>query len=258
MTSNLDKFREDLDRLIKDAGTLYFTILYNIDILTDEQKKKIEKHTISDFRLAYEKWYSESLYVVKQIIPERLDDFIKLYKNEKRKELNNSTYTMSDYQNGVTVTRGSTILVGLTSALPKFEIQKGILQSALSRFESSLFDIKQLVQADLFDSELDSSRELTKNGFLRGAGAVAGVVLEKHLGHVAINHHIKTRKKHPSISDFNNLLKQEGVLNVPTWRQIQRLSDLRNLCDHNKQREPTKEEVMELIDGVEKITKTLF
>jgi len=47
-------------------------------------------------------------------------------------------------------------------------------------------------------------------------------------------------------------------IETPTWRFIQHLSDLRNLCDHNKDREPTKDEVNELIVGVTKITKTLF
>src|SRR5690606_2284536 len=133
-----------------------------------------------------------------------------------------------------------------------------ILKSAQARFESTLLDIRQLVQADLFDSELDAATELVKKGFLRAAGAVAGVVLEKHLAQVAQNHNIKTRKKHPSISDFNDLLKNGAVLDVPTWRQIQRLGDIRNLCDHNKERDPTKEEVEELIAGVERVSKTLF
>lgn len=48
------------------------------------------------------------------------------------------------------------------------------------------------------------------------------------------------------------------MLDVPAWRNIQRLGDLRNLCDHNKHRDPSDEEVAELLDGVERLTKTLF
>ena len=84
------------------------------------------------------------------------------------------------------------------------------------------------------------------------------MVIEKHLAQVASNHNVSTRKQHPTISDFNDMLKGAGVLDVPTWRQIQRLGDIRNLCDHNKEREPTKDEVIELIDGVDKLCKTLF
>ena len=96
------------------------------------------------------------------------------------------------------------------------------------------------------------------HAFVRAAGAIAGVVLEKHLGQVTDNHSAKTRKKHPTISDLNDLLKANGVVDVPLWRQIQRLGDLRNLCDHNKERAPTKEGVEELVDGVDKIAKTLY
>ena len=48
------------------------------------------------------------------------------------------------------------------------------------------------------------------------------------------------------------------VLDIPSWRQIQRLGDIRNLCVHKKERDPTNDEVEELINGVEKYTKTLF
>ena len=140
----------------------------------------------------------------------------------------------------------------------RFNTQRSILSSVAKRFESSLFDIRQIVQADLFDSELEAGRELIKHGFPRGAGAIAGVVLEKHLAQVALNHNIPLRKKEPTISDLNDVLKNGGVFDVPTWRQIQRLGDIRNLCDHNKEREPTAEEVQELVDGVDKVTKTLF
>lgn len=36
------------------------------------------------------------------------------------------------------------------------------------------------------------------------------------------------------------------------------LGDIRNLCDHNKDRDPKKEEVEDLISGVEAIIKTVY
>ena len=140
----------------------------------------------------------------------------------------------------------------------RYQLQFEILKSVETRFESSLFDIRQMLQADFFDSELDAARELLRSGFTRGAGAVSGVVLEKHLSQVAMNHNISIAKKNPTIADLNDPLKNGGVIDVPIWRQIQRLGDLRNLASHNKEREPKEDEVRELIDGIEKITKTLF
>jgi hypothetical protein len=64
-----------------------------------------------------------------------------------------------------------------------------------------------------------------KHGFRRAAGAVAGVVLEKHLGQIAQNHKITLKKKDPTISELNDQLKAEKVFEIPIWRQIQRLGD---------------------------------
>ena len=138
------------------------------------------------------------------------------------------------------------------------QIQVAILKSAEKRFESALFDINEVLQADLFDSELDAARSLAKNGFFRAGGAIAGVVLEKHLGHVCDQHRLKSRKSHPSIADYYQLLKEAAVIDTPKWRFIQHLGDIRNLCDHGKEREPTKDDVLELVEGVEKVIKTVF
>jgi hypothetical protein len=80
---------------------------------------------------------------------------------------------------------------------------------------------------------------------------VAGVVLEKHPTQVCENHDLKLRGRNQTISTLNNALKTAQVLDVPRWRRVQRLADLRNFCGYGKEREPTKEEVNELIDGVE-------
>ena len=125
------------------------------------------------------------------------------------------------------------------------------------RFESSLFDIRTLVQADLFDNGLDAADDLNNKGFSRGAGAIAGVVLEGHLATIGENHELSV-PKNPTISKLNDLLKDKGVLDIPTWRFVQHLGDLRNLCDHKRDDDPTKQQMQELIEGVRKITKTVF
>ena len=96
-----------------------------------------------------------------------------------------------------------------------------------------------------------------KNGFLRAAGAICGVILEKHLAKVCLNHNVKITKKDPTISVLNESLK-EIAYDTIEWRRMQRLGDLRNLCDHNKDREPTREEVEELIAGTDRVIKTIF
>ena len=263
MSSNLDKYKDDLRKLLEKGQKLLAGFTY--EYVDDDEKKRIEEHGRLDFNSNYESWYSEALKVVQQIIPERLDDFIKFYKVDKRKEITLETYTISDALIGITISRktGPDILdyvYDTKKATIKFEQQLYILQSANQRFESSLFDIKQLVQADLFDSELDAAKELNKKGFTRGAGAIAGVVLESHLSQVCSNHSnkIKIKKKNPTINDYNEPLKENDVIDMQTWRFIQHLADLRNLCDHSKKREPKKKEVEELIEGVDKITKTVF
>lgn len=273
--ANLQKYKDDLKKLIAQSELLLFSLANEcgVDVIVDNgvKKEKLQKEKLKeylkeeefiDFGTEYENWYSEALEVIKQILPSRYEDFKSLYKDEKRKDKDISylTYTMSDYMIGLRTTRGydQTVVVDTKAAIPKFQQQVKILKSAERKFESSLFEIKQLFQADLFDSEIDTARELLKNGYIRAAGAVAGVVLEKHLEQISISHNIKIKRGKPSISDYNDALKEAEVLDVPTWRFIQHLADLRNLCDHKKQREPKPEEIEDLINGVDKVSKTVF
>lgn len=266
MTTNLDRYKTDLEKLVA-VGEKMLLDLHGRHLLekgnVKPEKKKLLEELKGTFEREYQRWYTEASSLIRQLIPDRIAEFQDLYKGDgKRKETTIQSYHIQDWLNGVrsgvhTYTKEK-LYDDFAIITMRFSTQQSILEAVKSRFESSLYDIRQLVQADLFDSELDAARELAKSGFLRAAGAVAGVVLEKHLGQVASNHSVTTRKHHPTISDFNDLLKTSSVLDVPAWRNIQRLGDLRNLCDHNKHRDPTKEEIEELVDGVEKLTKTLF
>jgi len=57
---------------------------------------------------------------------------------------------------------------------------------------------------------------------------------------------------------LNDALKEASVIDVPMWRLMQRLGDLRNLCGHQKEREPTKDEVFDLVEGCAKVTKSVY
>lgn len=262
MKSNIEMMKEEVSELKKRGHHLYLAMVNDTQGLPEDFKDQLKEDGIKlpNFKRSYDSWYSESLVVLKQLLPDRVEDFIKQYKNEKRKEIDFLTYSISDYLLGLRTTRGyeKEIVVDQSAAIGKMEIQTSILAAVSKRFKSKLFDIQEVLQADLFDSELSAARELSKKGFVRGAGAIAGVVLEKHLGHVCETHNLKSRKKNPSISDFYQLLKENDVIDTPKWRFIQHLGDLRNLCDHPKDREPTKDDALELIEGVEKVIKTVY
>ncbi|MHB8114335.1 MAG: hypothetical protein ACYDHA_12875 [Bellilinea sp.] len=269
MLTNLDVYKKDLDSLIMKGESLLQALKY--ECFPDEYEKEMKLklgdkakeflHILPSFTKNYQSWYSEAIYLIKQLMPERLADFVRYYEKPKsRKDIDYENYKIEDCLQGLNITFGldNRKIVGRDAAIPLFRQQLAIVKSIKTRFESSLFDIRQLVQADLFDSELDAASELAKHKFLRAAGAVAGVVLENHLAQVCDYHGVKISKKEPTISELNDLLKKENVIDVPTWRNIQYLADIRNLCDHNKEVEPTPEKVDDLIVGVMKVTKTLF
>jgi len=272
MNSNLDKYKKDLKELIDFGARLEFAM--ENAFLPDQFRENFEKalggkkkfnefkKKLPLFTEKYQVWYSEALVVLKQLLPDRLPDFVKLYEKPKavRKSIDHGNYVIEDAMIGLSVTRGvlQEKIVGPDAAIPRFQQQLNIVKSIKRRFESSLFDIKQLVQADVFDSEIDAAKELNKKGFIRGAGAVAGVVLESHLLQVCENHKITVKMKNPGINDLAQRLKDSEVIDTPRWRSIQHLADLRNLCDHKKKAEPESKDIDELIAGVAKVTKNLF
>ncbi len=269
MSSNLEKHKIDLQNLLRNGENLLNAIQFEcypekvIHSLSEAGKSEAEIKKITKelpaFSSEYQNWYSESLSIIKLILPDRLNDFTKLYEKPKsRKEILFGNYVIEDYLQGLTIKNGlGEIKLGPYAAIPQFRQQYNILKSVERRFESSLFAIKKLVQADLFDSELDSAKELSNNKFYRAAGALAGVVLEKHLSQVCDNHKLSLKKKNPTINDFNEQIKQKGIIDIPQWRFIQHLADIRNLCDHSKKKEPIAQDIEDMIIGIDKVIKTI-
>lgn len=264
MSTNPSRYEADIERLAHDGNLLLIAMKYEQnrqDIATqlktalgDKAEEYIRK--LPRFASSYQHWYSEAKAMIRQVIPDRLSDFIRHYERQpNRRTLGADNYTIEDYLQGLCTSDG---MVGMSAGISRMVQQLSILKSAQQRFKSSLFDIRQLVAADIFDSEIEAARLLAKNKFLRAAGAVAGVVLEKHLAQVCENHAFQVTKRHPTIGDLNDQLKNANVIDTPRWRANQHLADIRNLCDHSKAKDPTAEQVRDLVDGVAKVMKTIF
>lgn len=235
--------------------------------LLDEHNNLIElvedKKNYIKFGTTYQIWYSRAYKVVEALGDERLEEFISYYKvDSKRKTISTSNYVIQDYINGRLTIQTSNYPFGAevdgNNIVRRRVInQLQILKSLESRIDSVLQDVTGYLLADIQDSELEVADQLRQIS-LRAAGALAGVILEGHLQRVTQNHNISIRKKFPTIADLNDPLKNKGVYDNPTWRRIQYLADIRNLCSHKKDQEPTNDEVVELISGVNWVIKSVF
>lgn len=172
---SIEKAKKELSYLINSGDLLYKSMLLETGgkefkealnkTYSEDEVKRIIK-SLPDFEKTYQSWYSESLAVIKQLLPDRVSDFTKLYEAGKsRKEIDFENYVIADYLVGLEVTRGVAVIVNSKAAIPKFMQQVAILEAAKRRFESSLFELRQIVQADLFDSEIEAAKELHKNKF---------------------------------------------------------------------------------------------
>ena len=186
MALNVDRYQRELDDLIGKGQHLHWAMVYAESpeefkrALKQEPSDEAERifQTLPSFTTEYQHWYSEAKALVRQLLPDRsLADFTRHYEKPKsRKEITVENYTIEDYFQGFSVTFGQSTIVKPEEAIPRFLQQLSIVASIKRRFQSSLFDVRQLAQADLFDSELDAAKELATNKFNRAAGTVAGAI----------------------------------------------------------------------------------
>ncbi|HQD34288.1 MAG TPA: nucleotide-binding protein, partial [Bacteroidales bacterium] len=113
--SNLEKYKNDLDKLIEEGE-----LLKNALIIEEKTKNKDNIEINYSFKENYQTWYSESLNLIKIILPDRLNDFKKLY------EKNGIEQYLLAHEHLI-----------LFSIEPSFNQQLSILKSA----QSSLIDI---------------------------------------------------------------------------------------------------------------------
>lgn len=221
--------------------------------IAQDLKKNQDKD--GDFRFEYQRWYTRALRVVNVLAPDRYEEFKLYYEiNPKRKYPTPSTYVIQDYLNGITLSNSESH--SCNRVVLCFFNQLTIFRSMHERVDYILANIDVALLLRLQDAELKTAEQLMKVS-VRAAGALVGVVIENHLQKLTENHGITIRKKNPAINDLSALLKDAGIFDQLTWRKIGYLADIRNICSHKKDAEPTKEQVIELIDGANWLIKNV-
>lgn len=239
-------------------------IAKEVNNLINEAKPIIEylqgksKDDTYSFHLNYQSWYSKALKVVEILASDRYTEFKSFYEiDPKRKSLGYGTYVIQDYiKNVAPSSYHYSDFDAKDQALTCMYNQYTILVSLISRIDNVLADIETTLLTELQEDELSSAKQVMKVS-LRASGAICGVIIEGHLQKVANNHKLAMKKKNPAISDLNELLKSNEIYDTVSWRKISYLGDIRNICTHKKDINPTQEQILELIEGTNWLIKTI-
>ncbi|TGN00018.1 hypothetical protein [Leptospira dzoumogneensis] len=227
----------------------------NLTITAAEIEELIEIEN-TKFIFAYQTWYSSALKVVELLAPDRYDEFRSYYEiDPNRKTFGYGTYVIQDFIKNIVPAKIANFDFILRTK-NNFNNQHAILLSIKKRANSIIDNINLALLSELQDEELENARKILLVS-PRAAGALAGVIIEYHLQKVTEKNNIEIKKKNPTISDLNDPLKNQGIYDTASWRKISYLADIRNLCSHKKEIEPTKEQVGELIDGANWLIKNI-
>lgn len=105
---------------------------------------------------------------------------------------------------------------------------------------------RSLIQAEVFDSELEQATELLNNGYHSAAAVIAGVVLETTVRQMCEAEGVA----HGKLDKMNSDLAKVGRYNVLVQKQVTALADLRNKAAHGHNDQFSKEDVKRMIAEV--------
>ena len=110
-----------------------------------------------------------------------------------------------------------------------------------------LTSIKTLVQAEVFETQLEQAKELLDSSYTLASAVIAGVVLETAIREICTSEEIT----HGKLDKMNADLAKKGIYNKLQQKQITALADIRNSAAHGKDNEFSKEDVEKMIRDIE-------
>lgn len=132
----------------------------------------------------------------------------------------------------------------------EFSECKAVFQSAQEDYEGGyLFNMRSLIQAEVFDDALDQASELLRAGYKDPACVVIGVTLETTLKQLCSQNGIS----HAKLDKMNADLCKAGVYNMGMQKQITAWADRRNKAAHGDWDAYSAADVEDMLRGVTRL-----
>jgi hypothetical protein len=131
--------------------------------------------------------------------------------------------------------------------------QQAVFLAAKSDYEDGyLTRLRDLIQAEVFESELEQAQELFRLQYLTAAAVIVGTVLETTLRQMCQDRGIPTGK----LDRMNADLAKAGAYNSLVQKRITALAAIRNSAAHGRPQDFTSDDVAAMISDVERFVAT--
>ena len=204
-----------------------------------------------DFIRLYAAWYAQAAQLVHDFLPESTFD---VFKNAHIDGVYSpKSYCESSSDMGVT---------GKKVMKKRLNFMLGVFSTIRPRLEKTIFQLYSEIRTKVFTSELDACKSLLEQAKdrrkagentelpVRATGAIAGVVLERHLVSVASGRGI-TIKPRATLGSLVKTLADGQVIDSMYEDRLKACTKIRNKCDHALKDKPTVEDVQHLINETE-------
>ncbi len=130
----------------------------------------------------------------------------------------------------------------------KFKALKAVFLATKEDFDGGyLSSYKSIVQAEVFDTELEQATELLNSGYYVAACVIAGVVLETALRELCVRESLP----HGKMDKMNADLAKAGIYSKIVQKQVTAHAGLHNSAAHGNKDEFAKEDVAQMIKSIE-------
>ncbi len=137
---------------------------------------------------------------------------------------------------------------GWSGTYSKFKALEAVFSAAKDDFEGGyLASFKSIIQAEVFENELEQASELLGHGYYVAAAVICRVVLETALIELCDRENLE----HGKLNKMNADLAKAGTYNKLVLKQITAWADIGNSAAHGKNSEFTETDVKQLIPALE-------